>query len=373
MLDAAGRLASWTTEAQAEDGTWGAAATTTAHYGGTDDSPDWTSEPGGGISRNVEDLAGNLIATTSATGDVALTLTNLHGDVTTLIPLVDDTTPVVNVYDEYGTPQAGTDPARYGWLGGKQRSAETPSGVVLMGVRLYDPTIGRFLSVDPVYGGNANAYDYTFADPLNQYDLDGKWAWPKNQWNRARNKATRIGRNPNWRSVYHSGKFAIGAGALIHPVGRVRTVRGLWRAARSPKKDLQAMWRLGQQLLYLRGGGMGPSNREGRLQELEQQSEIPERVERFADARGASFGLPQVHRKEQLPVGRRPGGHMGKYKISPLVFFVPFMLASGFAHLRGGGWTILWGVCEVALGVLGIFVTVKGVRDIRRKREGESR
>ncbi|MGW9304310.1 MULTISPECIES: hypothetical protein [Streptomyces] len=64
---------------------------------------------------------------------------------------------------------------------------------------------------------------------------------------------------------------------------------------------------------------------------------------------------------------------MGKYKISPLVFFIPFMLASGFAHLPGGGWTTLWGACEVALGVLGIFVTVKGVRDIRRKREGESR
>ncbi|WP_326706062.1 DNRLRE domain-containing protein [Streptomyces cyaneofuscatus] len=257
MLDAAGRLASWKTEAQAEDGTWGAAATTTAHYGGTDDSPDWTSEPGGGISRNVEDLAGNLIATTSATGDVALTLTNLHGDVTTLIPLVDDTTPVVNVYDEYGTPQAGTDPARYGWLGGKQRSAETPSGVVLMGVRLYDPVIGRFLSVDPVYGGNANAYDYTFADPLNQYDLDGKWAWAKNQWNRARNKATRIGRNPNWRSVYHSGKFALGAGALIHPVGRVRTARGLWRAARSPKKTFKRCGGSASNFYTCAGAGWG--------------------------------------------------------------------------------------------------------------------
>ena len=41
-------------------------------------------------------------------------------------------------------------------------------------VRLYDPTAGRFLSVDPVYGGNANAYDYVHGNPVNRYDLDGK-------------------------------------------------------------------------------------------------------------------------------------------------------------------------------------------------------
>ncbi|MFE9171107.1 DNRLRE domain-containing protein [Streptomyces kebangsaanensis] len=178
-LDADGRLASWNTEEQAEDGTWGAAATKTNHYGGDGDSPDWTAEDNGTVSRSLEDLSGNLIATTGATGDVILQLANLHGDIGTQIPLVDDTTPVVNTYDEYGNPLPGTDPARYGWLGGKQRSTETPSAVTLMGVRLYDPTIGRFLSVDPIAGGNANAYDYVHADPLNRYDLDGKWSWKK--------------------------------------------------------------------------------------------------------------------------------------------------------------------------------------------------
>jgi RHS repeat-associated protein len=43
-----------------------------------------------------------------------------------------------------------------------------------MGVRLYDPSTGRFLQTDPVPGGNANAYEYCNADPLNRYDLDGK-------------------------------------------------------------------------------------------------------------------------------------------------------------------------------------------------------
>ncbi|MFE7430215.1 RHS repeat-associated core domain-containing protein [Streptomyces sp. NPDC057545] len=90
--------------------------------------------------------------------------------------------------DEYGNPRPGQPATRYGWLGAKQRSTETPTGMTLMGVRLYNPTTGRFLSVDPVYGGGANAYAYP-GDPVNQYDLDGrswwrkagKWAW-KNKW-----------------------------------------------------------------------------------------------------------------------------------------------------------------------------------------------
>jgi hypothetical protein len=47
-----------------------------------------------------------------------------------------------------------------------------------MGVRLYAPTLGRFLSVDPVPGGNDNPYVYP-ADPINSYDLDGKISWKK--------------------------------------------------------------------------------------------------------------------------------------------------------------------------------------------------
>lgn len=32
----------------------------------------------------------------------------------------------------------------------------------------------RFLSVDPIFGGSANAYDYAMQDPVNQFDLDGR-------------------------------------------------------------------------------------------------------------------------------------------------------------------------------------------------------
>ncbi|MFI7360521.1 hypothetical protein ACIBTP_42340, partial [Streptomyces avidinii] len=45
----------------------------------------------------------------------------------------------------------------------------------------------RFTTTDPVYGGGDNRYGYP-ADPINQYDLDGKrWGWIK--------KAVKYGRS----------------------------------------------------------------------------------------------------------------------------------------------------------------------------------
>ncbi|MCW2599499.1 MAG: sugar-binding protein [Frankiales bacterium] len=69
---------------------------------------------------------------------------------------------------------------------GKQRSGDALGGVVLMGVRLYSPVLGRFLQVDPIPGGSANAYDYINADPINNFDLDGRWCGPRCRWNKAK-------------------------------------------------------------------------------------------------------------------------------------------------------------------------------------------
>ena len=88
----------------------------------------------------------------------------------------------LGVYDEYGntiteseTQHTGALP--YGWLGGKERATDV-SGVVLMGVRLYNSVTGQFTSVDPLVGGNSTAYAYP-QDPINQYDLDGRLNWKR--------------------------------------------------------------------------------------------------------------------------------------------------------------------------------------------------
>ncbi|MFF3379800.1 DNRLRE domain-containing protein [Streptomyces sp. NPDC002680] len=182
-LDAADRLASWTTETQATDGTWSQSAAKTNHYGGDSDSPDWVQETSSTLTRNVQGTDGDLDAVTSATGDTVLQLTDIHGDVTVQLPLNTAQSPTALAYDEYGNVEPDSATARYGWLGGKERSSGTVTGATLMGVRLYDPTTGRFLQVDPVPGGSANAYDYGAADPVDHLDLDGRWWGHRTFWN----------------------------------------------------------------------------------------------------------------------------------------------------------------------------------------------
>ncbi|WP_233512591.1 RHS repeat-associated core domain-containing protein [Micromonospora deserti] len=113
----------------------------------------------------------------SESSQVDWQITNLHGDLVAAIHGDDEGLSSTSEATEYGTPRNPDDigAQRYGWLGAKQRAADTPSGIVLMGVRLYNTVTGRFLQVDPVDGGSCNAYEYTCGDPVNKEDLDGKW------------------------------------------------------------------------------------------------------------------------------------------------------------------------------------------------------
>jgi RHS repeat-associated protein len=90
----------------------------------------------------------------------------------------------VTLYDPFGNTLTSLqsdspDGLAYGFEGKHGIGTETDgvNTVVLMGARLYDPTVGAFLQVDPVFGGSANAYDYVDQDPVNNTDLNGEWCW----------------------------------------------------------------------------------------------------------------------------------------------------------------------------------------------------
>ncbi|GGR28910.1 hypothetical protein GCM10010251_51400 [Streptomyces aurantiogriseus] len=214
QLDAALRLRSWTVETGGGT-TWTQTESKVNHYDGEGDNPRWIVEDTGtgALSRNVDSLSGDLGATTGATGDTVLQLATIHGDVALQLPLDTAKAPVALDTDEYGNPRPGQVAVRYNWLGGKQRSSETLTGLTLMGVRLYNPSTGRFLSMDPVYGGNANAYEYVNADPLNRYDLDGRWGWFKKKWRKF--KRSGFVRWRGWRTTWRFASYGVGFAAAV--------------------------------------------------------------------------------------------------------------------------------------------------------------
>ncbi|HWB66826.1 MAG TPA: DNRLRE domain-containing protein [Mycobacteriales bacterium] len=152
--------------------------TQTNVYAGDSDSPAWIANSNGTWTRNITDLAGNLTASEAAadTSHTTLQLANLHGDI---VATAADTSSAAGISSyseqtEFGAPRPPTTvPARFSWLGSKQRSSDGLGDVVLMGVRAYDPALGRFLQIDPVFGGSANNYDYCDQDPINGFDLLG--------------------------------------------------------------------------------------------------------------------------------------------------------------------------------------------------------
>ncbi|MFD9763077.1 RHS repeat-associated core domain-containing protein [[Kitasatospora] papulosa] len=188
QLDAAMRFRSWSVET-GSGSTWAQTGSKVNHYDTDSDNPRWIVEDAatGALTRNVSSPSGGLAATTGKTGDAVLQLTSIHGDIALQLPLDTNKAPVALDSEEYGRSRAAQTAGRYGWLGSYERSAETPGSVMLMGVRLYNPESGRFLSTDPVYGGNANAYEYCAGDPVGCTDLTGmvSVSWWRPWWARS--------------------------------------------------------------------------------------------------------------------------------------------------------------------------------------------
>ncbi|NNN35362.1 DNRLRE domain-containing protein [Streptomyces sp. S3(2020)] len=252
QLDSGLRFRSWTTETN-NAGTWSQTAAKTNHYGNDTDSPSWIVEDTaqGTVTRNVTSATGTFSATTGKSGGTVLQLTGIHGDVALQLPLDQAVAPTVVDSNENGVARTGKTAQRYGWFGSNQRSGETLTGIVLMGARLYDPTTARFLQLDPVFGGNCNAYDFVCADPVNGTDLDGRcgaWGnpfkacdkWRILMWSRSPGSHWKTIREGSTSNVTVNGK-KYGKFGLRHikdkHVGKGK--RSAWRSSSTMMSDLK--------------------------------------------------------------------------------------------------------------------------------------
>jgi RHS repeat-associated protein len=66
----------------------------------------------------------------------------------------------------------GSNPTPFGFVGGSQYQTDADSGLMLLGHRYYDASIGRFISRDPAYAGT-NWYAYCENNPLGGTDPEG--------------------------------------------------------------------------------------------------------------------------------------------------------------------------------------------------------
>jgi len=155
----------------------------TSHYGGNGTTVAWTSNAAGEQSQNIIGLNGRLVAIQNNGAAPELQIVNLHGDIVATAYLSETAEALATSADttEYGVPTTA-GPAKYSWLGAiSLPTAELPSSPIQMGVRTYIPQLGRFLQPDAVAGGSANAYSYTFDDPVNSSDPSGQYAITEHQ------------------------------------------------------------------------------------------------------------------------------------------------------------------------------------------------
>lgn len=81
-------------------------------------------------------------------------------------------------FDAFGmvTGRTGTTPTPFGFVGSGQYQTDGDTGLLLLGHRYYDASVGRFLTADPAKAGG-NWYAYCDNNPLNAIDPLGFSIW----------------------------------------------------------------------------------------------------------------------------------------------------------------------------------------------------
>ncbi len=161
----------------------------TNHYADGSDSPSWVAtatRPDASApwtntwTRWVNGPDALLAIEQGSDGTSRLQMVDMVGDIISTLPVTGGGPGLQNYqeFTEYGLPHADMPSlgGTYGPLGAHQRSRDSAGGLTLMGARLYNPETGRFLTRDPVPGGNDNAYIYP-TDPINSADISGKTTW----------------------------------------------------------------------------------------------------------------------------------------------------------------------------------------------------
>ena len=117
---------------------------------------------------NVVGADGTIIARKNQSGDIGKFIKNEHGDVTNVI---SENASNTYKYEPWGTITAKTgtfdNPIRYS---GEYYDDE--SGLIYLRNRYYDPSLRRFISVDPAKDG-LNWYAYCGNNPVNYWDPTG--------------------------------------------------------------------------------------------------------------------------------------------------------------------------------------------------------
>ncbi|HJP81681.1 MAG TPA: PA14 domain-containing protein [Candidatus Saccharimonadales bacterium] len=177
------------------------ASTSLVKYGftGSGDTPDFLTDNTGNVKQKYLTLPGDVLVTiktdSQSAGATTYSLPNIHGDVfatvnadgallnTFMTGAFGETLPnqpaqPTGALGTSATPTNTANGTSYNYVGQHEKLTDLDTspitgGIIQMGARIYIPTLGRFISVDPIEGGTPNNYAYAL-DPVNEYDLSGE-------------------------------------------------------------------------------------------------------------------------------------------------------------------------------------------------------
>jgi RHS repeat-associated protein len=146
------------------------------HYGDLSDLSTYIANGEGKTTSSYVQGAHGLIEQRSGEA-TSYPLADGHGDITA----ISGPTGGVESRQEYGPwgEQLSGPSLEMGYLGAQERPTDSITGLIQMGARTYDPSLGSFSSEDPVLGhmgvgASVDRYLYVWDNPLNRYDLNGR-------------------------------------------------------------------------------------------------------------------------------------------------------------------------------------------------------